>query len=288
MAQAEVSGWGNLRGIRTDGQLLPFTTAVGIFNSDFTQLTLSQREGPTHTTKYSRDGNTVTVGANLQYGHSAPGRGAIPSGGFNYTVRYTDSAPGICDVQINLTSAAAQNIGGVYYFVTLPGDIFAGGSAEFVGATASSPTTAPQGGDLTGNCTAIRFSSKTNIAVEISFPHPTDVIVQHAHGRHPGDIQIYFPILVGNTAAGQTTTASFTLKSSDVIDTSPVTVTIDPQKLGRTWLGIGGNYRIQTQPLDSLHIQYIMNNMRVAYGRVAMPWNVWQPDENSPPLLGRV
>ena len=284
MAQAEVSGWGNLRGIRADGQLLPFTTAVGIFNSDFTQFTLSQREGPTHTTKYSRDGNTVIVGVNLQYGQSTPGRGAIPSAGFNYTLRYTDSAPGVCDVQIDLTSAAAQTIGGVYYFVTLPGDNFAGGSPEFIGAVTSGPTTAPQGSDLSGNCTAIRFSNKNKTAVEIDFPRPLNVVVQRGHGRESGDIRIYFPILVGNTTAGQTASASFTLKASDVIDLSPVTVTVDPQKLGRTWLGIGGNYRIQTQPADSRHIQFIMDNMRVAYGRVAMPWNVWQPDENSPPL----
>ena len=45
-----------------------------------------------------------------------------------------------------------------------------------------------------------------------------------------------------------------------------------------------GNYRIQS-PRDAQVIQYIMDNMRVAYGRVAMPWNTWQPEESSPPPL---
>ncbi len=290
IGQTEVSGWGNLRGIRTNGQLLPFTTAVGIFSPDFTQLMLSQREGPTHTTKYSRDDNTVTVGVNLQYGRNGRGaapRGGPPIGGFNYSIRYTDSAPGACDVQINLTSAAAQTIGGIYYFLTLPGDIFANGAAEFIGAPNPEnkplPAPGPQRDDVTVNCTGIRFSDKKKTAVEVDFPHPLDVVVQHAHGID--DVRIYFPILIGNTTAGQTATANFTIKISAVINTTPVMITIDPQKLGRTWLGIGGNYRIQTQPLDSLHIQYILDNMRVAYGRVAMPWNIWQPEENSPPPL---
>jgi O-glycosyl hydrolase len=47
---------------------------------------------------------------------------------------------------------------------------------------------------------------------------------------------------------------------------------------------MGGNYRIQS-PRDPQVIQYIMDNMRVAFGRVALPWNVWQPEENSPPPL---
>src|ERR1700677_4863038 len=64
--QTEISGWGNLRGIRFGGQLVTFTTAIGVYSPDFKQLTLSQREGPTHTSQYTRDGNTVTVGESLQ------------------------------------------------------------------------------------------------------------------------------------------------------------------------------------------------------------------------------
>ena len=32
-AQSEVSGWGNLRGIRVGGQLIAFSTAVGVYNT---------------------------------------------------------------------------------------------------------------------------------------------------------------------------------------------------------------------------------------------------------------
>jgi O-glycosyl hydrolase len=98
------------------------------------------------------------------------------------------------------------------------------------------------------------------------------------------DIQVYFPIIVGNTTAGQVADATFTLKGSDDVDTTPVTVSVDSSKIGREWLGMGGNYRLQS-PRDQQHIQYILDNMRVAFGRVAMPWNLWQPDQNAPPPL---
>ena len=144
--QAEVSGWGNLRGIRVGGQLVPFTTAVGVYNPDFSQLTLSQHEGPTRTSQYVRSNNAVTVGASLQYGGGGARRAAAPPGatnaaagtnnagapgrrggfggrggggsGFNYTITYTDTAPGTCNVNLRLTSTTDQTIGGIYYFLT--------------------------------------------------------------------------------------------------------------------------------------------------------------------------
>jgi O-glycosyl hydrolase len=200
---------------------------------------------------------------------------------------YNDSAPGICDVQIRLTSITAQTIGGVYYFLTLPASDFATSDVQFVGAAGA--TAAPLADAIANGQVKSRgviLSGRNKIKVEADFPAPLDVVIQRTRGRAgPGDIQVYFPIVVGNMTAGQVATGNFTLKVLSDVDTAPVTVTLDPLTTGRTWLGIGGNYRIQG-PRDPQHIQYILDNMRVAYGRVAMPWNVWQPDENAqPPLL---
>ena len=340
-AQAEVSGWGNLRGIRVGGQLVPFTTAVGVYNSDFSQLTLSQREGPTRTTQYVRSNNAVTVGVSLQYGAGGARRAAAPPGatnaaagtnnagasgrrggfggrggggsGFNYTITYTDTAPGSCNVNLRLTSTADQTIGGIYYFLVLPAETFAGGAAQLIGAMNSKPTGLeppdaqgrfPTRGDdhlqfrmletpdaqgryLTDSVKEIRLLGKNNGHVEVSFGKEVEVVAQKARtANNPAvrDIQIYFPIAVGNTTAGQVFESRFTLKASGDVETRPATVVIAPLHPGRTFDGMGGNYRIQS-PRDAQVIQYIFDNMRVAYGRVAMPWNTWQPEENTPPPL---
>ncbi len=314
-AQAEVSGWGNLRGIRVGGQLVEFTTAVGIYNPDFSQATLSQREGPVRTSRYVRDGNTVTVGENLQFGarggrgggggFGAPGtrpatnpaggrgfggRGGLPTSGFTYVMSYADTSPGVCSVQIQLTSVAAQNIGGVFYFLNFPATQLAGGSVEIIEGANSTPTVLgspdEQGRYLAGNGGGVRISGKNGEQVEVDFASLLDVVVQRGRGAGSGEVQIYFPIISGKTTAGQNVTTSFTIKAAGEADTSPATVTIDPVQTGRTFLGMGGNYRIQNQRLDPIHIQYIMDHMRVAYGRVAMPWNAWQPREDAaPPMM---
>ena len=92
-AQSEVSGWGNLRGIRVGGQLIAFSTAVGVYNTEnFSRLTLSQREGPISTSRYVRNANSVTVGERLQYGsrrgaaNQAAGFGRRRGGGTGSTI----------------------------------------------------------------------------------------------------------------------------------------------------------------------------------------------------------
>jgi hypothetical protein len=46
---------------------------------------------------------------------------------------------------------------------------------------------------------------------------------------------------------------------------------------------MGGNFRIQS-PADAAQIQYNLDHLRVAWGRVAMPLDRWQPDEAAGPV----
>lgn len=52
-------------------------------------------------------------------------------------------------------------------------------------------------------------------------------------------------------------------------------ISIDPLKPGREFAGFGGNFRIQNVQKDPMVIDYCLKNMRVAYGRVEMPWAQW-------------
>jgi len=356
--QAEVTGWGNLRGIRVGGQLVAFTTEVGIFNPDFSQVTMSQREGPLRTSQFLRNGNIVTVGESLQYSSAGARSGAAPrgaanaavtnttaasspagaparrggmatrggtGGGFSYTMTYTDSEHGFCDVAIRLTSAADQTIAGIYYLLDFPSASFADGSAAlittnsqggFLGrvsendVTAALKTANAQGRYLAGSGTGIRLSGKNRQQVEVSFGKELPVVVQQAKNSKnpnvaPDSIEVYFPIAAGNTTAGQVIQSQFTIKAAGDVETGPVTVTVDSSKLitvmrtnsggpvavtvdlsksARPFDGMGGNFRIQS-PRDAQVIQYNLDHTRVAFGRVALPWNVWQPEENSPPPM---
>jgi hypothetical protein len=53
---------------------------------------------------------------------------------------------------------------------------------------------------------------------------------------------------------------------------------------GRKFDGLGGNFRLQNPKTDPPVIQYCLDNLRVAWGRVEMPWTFWHPDENTSPV----
>ena len=52
-------------------------------------------------------------------------------------------------------------------------------------------------------------------------------------------------------------------------------IRIDTSRPGREFAGFGGNFRIQNVKNDPKVIDYCLKNMRIAYGRVEMPWARW-------------
>ena len=52
-------------------------------------------------------------------------------------------------------------------------------------------------------------------------------------------------------------------------------IVIEGTKPGRAFAGFGGNFRIQNVAKDPLVIDYCLDKMRVAFGRVEMPWAMW-------------
>ena len=52
-------------------------------------------------------------------------------------------------------------------------------------------------------------------------------------------------------------------------------INVDVTRPGREFAGFGGNFRIQNVRKDPTVIDYCLENMRIAYGRVEMPWSQW-------------
>ena len=55
-------------------------------------------------------------------------------------------------------------------------------------------------------------------------------------------------------------------------------IDLDPSNPGRIFTGFGGNFRIQNVQKDPEVIDYCLKNLRVAFGRVELPWAQW--DQN--------
>ena len=100
----------------------------------------------------------------------------------------------------------------------------------------------------------------------------------------PASFQVYIEVIAGNAARGRTASTNLTLTGGATTDSQPVTLVLDTTRPGRSFDGIGGNFRLQFPKTDPAVIQYNLENLRVAWGRVAMPWAEWDPQEQSDPL----
>ena len=67
------------------------------------------------------------------------------------------------------------------------------------------------------------------------------------------------------------------------MNTQPIHLTLDASQPGRRFDGVGGNFRLQNPTADPPVIRYNLDNLRVAWGRVAMPLDEWHPNESDDP-----
>jgi hypothetical protein len=94
-------------------------------------------------------------------------------------------------------------------------------------------------------------------------------------------------ICLGSIAYHDTASEGSAPADAGGADEGPITLALDVSSPGRAFEGIGGNFRMQNTVSDPPIIEYNLENLRVAWGRVAMPWNTWHPDENTDPRRGR-
>ena len=104
--------------------------------------------------------------------------------------------------------------------------------------------------------------------------------------RENGNQVLYIP-LMNSIKEGRSSKLELRLEADGEIDHSPARLELDTKQPGQLFVGFGGNFRLQNPDKDPAVIDYCLNNLRVAYGRVEMPWQRWQPDETTDPATHR-
>jgi O-glycosyl hydrolase len=296
--QVECTGQGNLRGIRVDGELMAFSTSIRAVGPTAADQGQGGRGGGGG--RFSRDGETLTVTGNLTGGGGrgggfgggfggGRGRGGAPTAGASCRAVFKDASPGTVDAEIQITATTNIAMEGVFFAITLPDADYAGGSAQWISPTSGTEASlslaksrsATTNFNLHASAKGVRLTAARR-QIELNFPAPAELIIRDVHNRDTSSIEISFPVSLGVLTNGQSVHAAFAIKATGEVDKSPANVAIDLSKPGRRYDGMGGNFRIQS-PNDAAQIQYNLENLRVAWGRVAIPLDRWQPDENSDP-----
>lgn len=273
-SQAECTAWGNLSGIRVDGQLMEFETSLCLVNADWTQYTHTAKEQ--QRPFYKRDGNQQIITTKLD--------------AISFTETVTDSLPGLAILDIQATAAKDTSLAGVFLCIELPGKDYAGATARLINLSAAANTVKLKPGKKSGqneyvHATAkgVRFAAKKR-QLEIVFNKPAEIIIRDDRRQGNTNMQVYLALLSGPLTNGQAGQNAFTINAGGEIDRKPAEIIINANKPGRPFDGIGGNFRIQNVQLDPIVIDYCLDNLNVTWGRVEMPWGIWQPQEDADPI----
>jgi hypothetical protein len=261
--QTEVEPWGNITGMRIEGELMAFETNLSRVQKDWSKIqeTGKEKQRP----KYVRSGNKQIISSNID--------------SLYFTETVADAGGGRADISIQLSARANMPDEKVYYSILLPMQDYSDGTIQLANLKAV-PLNAPSSAlekYLEYSATVVQFKGKGR-QLKINFKVPTRIMIGNANGAHALFIRAYIPLHSGDLETGQTTSTSFSLRASGLIDRKPVHLTLNTSVSGMPFEGLGGNFRLQNPKVDPVVIDYCLENLRVAWGRVEMPWSLWQPD----------
>jgi len=261
--QAEVEPWGNITGIRKHGQLFDFESSIRIQKGDHFTSTGKERQRP----HFKRSGDEQIINTN------------IDSLFIKEVIK--DESAGKASVTITLYAHADINFDNIFFTLQLPNKEYSNGSTKLNGVHDEMRHYVNSGRNYDGVAEGAQF--KTAAAhLEVKFNDPETIRIRKDISS-TNDVQLYISLRQNGLTKGDSLQKTFTIEVSGKIDTKTVDLAINTSKQGRPFDGLGGNFRLQNAKYDPEVIDYCLQNLRVAFGRVEMPWRFWQPDMNVNP-----
>jgi len=266
--QAELQAWGNLDGIRIDGQLMKFETSIAVVKGNWNKIASTGKEKQPRPI-YKRESPVRQVATNN-----------IDS--LFLTVDVTDVAPSSAKTNVKIEIKGQTEVQDVFFCVRVPGKDYENAMLQLIEPTGmnlddeiNSPT------DVLLQVNSKGFSlAAENRKLEVKFDEPALIIVR----KEQDDYAIYTRMAGGDLRKGSVVEKSYLINATRKIDQTPIMMNLDSSKPGRVFDGIGGNFRLQNPTNDPPVIDYCLKNMRVAWARVEMPWMQWHPVDSISPL----
>jgi len=267
VAQTEVMAWSNMTGIRVDGELMEFESSLRVVDKDWTIIQSTGKEKQNRP-QYTRDGQSQIVKTSIEK--------------ITFEQRVEDKTQGMASVSLMMRSDTAKKAEGVYFAIELPEKRYAEGTIQIGNSRISIAQLSTEGNSklkpTSGNRILIEGKGRK---LKLDFASGITGFVRKETGSAA---VLYIQLAKGNVRKGQTAQLKFTIQASGEIDKAPVSIKLDRHNPGRLFEGLGGNFRLQNPTVDPKVIDYCLNNLRVAWGRVEMPWRNWQPQENVDPI----
>ena len=267
-AQTYVQAWGNIEGLRIEGQLFSVQSNLCLVYNDWQDIirTAKEQQRPV----FERDGDTQTITTSVD--------------NMNMIERITDTESGKAHVELEFKSLNDTTMTGAYVRFD-PGaytEIKFVGSKPSVKAMSLNPAKFKKS-EIRTMVKGLQFSTPDQ-KLQVTLEKPVEVIVRKQTMNGNDSLRVYLAVMTGDVTRDQQAGLSYDITVSGKIDHSPVNLVLDTHNPGRVFDGYGGNFRLQYPDLDSTVVFYNLDNMRVAWGRVQLSLWFWQPEEDMDPI----
>jgi len=109
--------------------------------------------------------------------------------------------------------------------------------------------------------------------ITMIFDRPITAVVKDEEGN-----KVLYVTLLPKLTKGTTAELSAKMTVDGKRHHETADISLDLTKPGRIFAGFGGNFRLQNPSKDPMVIDYCLRNMRIAFGRVEMPWALWDKE----------
>ncbi|WP_037318564.1 hypothetical protein [Salegentibacter sp. Hel_I_6] len=266
LAQAEFTTWGNMTGIRVNNQLMEFNSSLVLMKSDWDNAWITRKEG--QKIDFERNKDTKIFSYKMD--------------STQWVQSISDVGEGKAKLKIDFKSPDSLALIGAFFRIELPPVFGSETNFEFKNPESIS------GNDFSGNLGGLYNAPAKGLLVssasrqlQIDFEKQTNVIIRK---NEDGTFQLNFEIASGEIPSGKNFSNTFSIEATGDIDDSVVELKVFPEQEGKKFDGIGGNFRLQNPTTDPQVIDYSLENLRVAWSRVEMPWREWHPDAAKDPI----
>ncbi|MCG3179473.1 MAG: hypothetical protein BIFFINMI_01808 [Phycisphaerae bacterium] len=214
------------------------------------------------------------------------GKLPVADGAYPYVLTLAEAAGGFT-MDVDLTADSDTAVEGVYVWVYLPVDAFAGGratpTADPPAKSTPLPRTLPREYHfLNARATGLEVEAPDDkTAVGIDWGRPIDFSLQDERQWNGQSFGLLIPICAGQPPRGRHVTAKLKFTVRLTPDTSPAHLTIGADKGVWAFGGVGGDFCFGTASPVTGHN---LANLRVAWGRCEMNLADWEPvNDNDDP-----
>jgi O-glycosyl hydrolase len=294
-SQVEMYPWGNLRGIRLDGELKRMETQMWLFHTD------GDVERTAHYAQhsdYSLEGMVREVRTHL-------GKGFL-----NQRVEDLDEDRAV--ITFSLEASEAMNLDRAEMRMTFPLSRVSILTSKSVSPDSLVPwygskdrvaleefrseeglqvafERLPEDGslmDLSMKRGGLMLISIEGVHDRFRIVLPEDSMLRVGRVLQNGvpSVVLVWEFISGALNEGERIERQLRVAVSGTTNRKVATVRVDRGLPGRRWEGIGGNFRLQFPATDPQVIDYNLKHLNVRWSRIAMWWRDWDSDENQNPM----